>query len=75
MLWLKCYDTHHFFFATRIIFKYSLQAHVLPEPADASYIAKDGLTTRLSEGERVETGFMFQISEDFYLILCSRIIF
>jgi preprotein translocase subunit SecY len=65
-----------FFFATRIIFKYFYKRIGFTEPADASYIAKDGLTIPdFSEGDRVETiYFMFQISV-FYLILCSRIIF
>jgi hypothetical protein len=51
-----------FFFATRIInilfYKHSL------EPADASYIAKDGLTIPDFQKERVETGFT----------LCSKLV-
>jgi hypothetical protein len=57
----ECYGenvTIRIFFATKIIFRYSLQAHVLPEPADASYIAKDGLPN-FPEGEESKLDLLY----------------
>jgi hypothetical protein len=73
-LWRECCDTHHFF-ATKMIFRYSLQAHKFYRNLRMHHIWRRWPHPNFpKERSRNWIYFMFQISLD-YFICVYRIIF